>query len=85
MSPDLTTFFFKKKFSLVTRIVSKLKIFLRRDVWLPLLIFEVITLLQQFSGLSSISYYAVSVFVQSGSAIDEVSQGQLGPRTIAPI
>ena len=52
--------------------LSRLRLFLRPDVLRPLLVFWAIALLQQFSGLSSISYYAVSVFQKAGSSIDEV-------------
>ncbi len=53
-------------------VLSKLRILLRADVWRPFLLFLAISFFQQFSGLSSISYYAVTVFVDAGSSIDEV-------------
>ena len=45
----------------------------RRDVWRPLIITLCLFLLQQFCGLSTISYYAVDVLAASHSSIDKVS------------
>ena len=46
--------------------------FSRRDVWRPLIITFGLFLLQQFCGLSTISYYAVDVLASSHSSIDKV-------------
>ncbi len=51
---------------------SKLLLLLRPDVWRPLILFLLVALLQQFSGLSAVSYYAVNVFQRAGSSVDEV-------------
>ena len=45
----------------------------RKDVVRPLLIMMVVMLLQQFSGLSTIAYYAVTVLTDSHSSVNEVS------------
>ena len=45
----------------------------RKDVVRPLLIMMVVMLLQQFSGLSTIAYYAVTVLSDSHSSVNEVS------------
>ncbi len=44
----------------------------RRDVQRPLMIMFVLFLLQQFCGLSTISFYAVNVLAASNSSVDEV-------------
>ena len=62
--------------SVLSGLMSRLLVFRRRDVWRPLLLFLAISLFQQFAGVSSISYYAVNVFVQAGSSIDEVKVSQ---------
>ena len=55
-------------------IISKYATFFsRRDVWRPLIITFGLFLLQQFCGLSTISYYAVDVLAASHSSIDKVS------------
>lgn len=46
----------------------------RRDVWRPMIIMFVLFLLQQFCGLSTISFYAVNVLSASHSSVDEVRQ-----------
>ena len=54
-------------------IVSQARsVFKRPDIYRPLLLFLVISFLQQMSGMASISYYAVNVMVESGSAVNEV-------------
>ena len=45
----------------------------RRDVWRPLIIMLCLFLLQQFCGLSTITFYAVDVLAASHSSIDKVS------------
>lgn len=44
----------------------------RSDVWRPMIIVFVLFLLQQFCGLSTISFYAVNVLAASHSSVDEV-------------
>ena len=48
-------------------------LFGRRDVWKPSIIMAILFLLQQFCGLSTISYYAVNVLQDSHSSVDKVS------------
>lgn len=47
--------------------------FARPEVWKPLLLVLFLFLIQQFTGMSSISYYAVSVLVRTGSSVNAVS------------
>ena len=47
-------------------------LFSRRDVWKPLIIVFAMFLMQQFSGLSTISFYAVNVLADSHSSVNEV-------------
>ena len=57
-------------YSLLRKLRRLLK---RKDVVRPLLIMMVVMLLQQFSGLSTIAYYAVTVLTDSHSSVNEVS------------
>ena len=57
-------------YSLLQKLRRLLK---RKDVVRPLLIMMVVMLLQQFSGLSTIAYYAVTVLTDSHSSVNEVS------------
>ena len=44
----------------------------RPEVWKPLLLVIVIFFLQQFSGMSVITYYAVNAIKDAGSSVDAV-------------
>ena len=44
----------------------------RPEVWKPLLLVVVIFFLQQFSGMSVITYYAVNAIKDAGSSVDAV-------------
>ena len=46
-------------------------LFYRKDVWKPLIIIFVMFLMQQFSGLTTITYYAVDVLSDSHSSVNE--------------
>jgi len=50
---------------------------LRRDVWKPLILMLVLSLIQQFCGLSTISFYAVNVLMDSNSSVNEVGKIQV--------
>ena len=57
-------------------LISKYIMFIsRHDVWRPLIITFGLFLLQQFCGISTISYYAVDVLAASHSSIDKVRHG----------
>jgi len=43
----------------------------RPDVWKPLIIMLILLMVQQFCGIATITYYAVSVMASSGSAVNE--------------
>ncbi len=49
----------------------------RPEVWKPLLLVVVLFFLQQFSGMSVITYYAVNVIGQAGSSVDVVRRREL--------
>ena len=46
----------------------------RPEVWKPLVLVVVIFFLQQFSGMSVITYYAVSAIKDAGSSVDAVRE-----------
>ena len=46
----------------------------RPEVWKPLVLVVVIFFLQQFSGMSVITYYAVNAIKDAGSSVDAVSE-----------
>ncbi|XP_023324721.1 facilitated trehalose transporter Tret1 [Eurytemora carolleeae] len=52
-------------------LMSLLLNLIRPDVWKPLLIIIIIMFLQQFTGLATISFYAVSIMESAGSSIDK--------------
>ena len=45
----------------------------RDDVYKPLILMVFVFLLQQWCGMSAISYYAVNILTSAGSSVNEVS------------
>ncbi len=52
--------------------VKYFRVITRQDVWRPMLTMILMCLLQQFSGMTAVSYYAVEVLENSHSSVDKV-------------